>query len=174
MAQPILYLMMGHPGAGKTTAAQALHAVTGAVHLWVDHERRRKFSAPTYTHRENLSLYKQLNNHAEALLKKGESVIYDTNFSLYKDRQHLRERATANGAKTVVLWVSTLKEIARSRATDNAHLQGTRVLGNMAHETFERMSRNLEPPRPDEHAIELDGTQISKDYLKSRLPADLL
>lgn len=174
MSKPTLYLMLGYPGAGKTTAAKELHELTGAVHLWADHERRQKFSQPAYTHEENLELYKQLNSHAIQLLQSGKSVIFDTNFNYFKDRQNLRDLANKCGAQTIVLWVTTPKEVARTRATDNAHLQHTRVLGNMPAETFERMSRNLEAPRSDEKVVELDGTKISKDYLQQKIPAELL
>ena len=161
--------MLGYPGAGKTTTAKIIHSLTGAAHVWADHERRQKFDTPTYTHQENLNLYTQLNQQVDQLLASGNSVIFDTNFNFYKDRAHLRGIAARHHAKTIVVWVTTPKEIARARATDNAHLQTTRVLGNMPHETFDRMSRNLEEPHPDETVIELDGTKISEDYLREKL-----
>lgn len=161
--------MLGYPGAGKTTTAKIIHDITGAVHLWADHERRQKFGTPTYTHQENLTLYSQLNQEAQRLLASGKSVIFDTNFNFYKDRQHLRDIAKHQGAQTFIVWLTTPKQIARQRATDNAHVQHTRILGNIPLEAFERMSSNLEQPRADEPHIEVDGTRVSDGYMRELL-----
>src|SRR5436853_7687938 len=75
MSQPTLYLMLGYPGAGKTTAAKLIHELNGAVHLWGDHERRLNYPEPTYSHEETRALYDDLNYRAEQLLADGQSVI---------------------------------------------------------------------------------------------------
>lgn len=164
-----LYLMLGYPGSGKTTASKLLHELTGAEHLWADHERKHRFTHPTYTHQENLKLYAELNDVADQLLGEGKSVIFDTNFNFYKDRERLRRIAAKHGASSVVVWVVAPKELARDRATKDAHKQHTRVLGDMSAEHFERISRNLQPPRPDERLIKLDGTNLSVEAVKQAL-----
>jgi len=161
MHKPTLFLMLGFPGAGKTTVSKLIEEQTGAVHLWADHERRQRFGQPTHSHEENIKLYDELNNITDSLLAAGKSVIFDTNFNFYKDREHLREIAVKHGAQTILIWVRTPKELARERATKDAHLQHTRVLGNMQMEHFERISGNLEPPREGEHVVEFDGTHVT-------------
>lgn len=157
-----LFLMLGFPGAGKTTVSKMIEELTGAVHLWADHERRKRFGEPTYGHEENLKLYTDMNTMTDALLADGKNVIFDTAFNFYKDREHLRQIAAKHGAHTILIWVRTPKELARERATKDAHLQHTRMLGNMhPTEHFERLSNNLEPPREGEHVIEFDGTHVT-------------
>ncbi len=165
MAHPTLYLMLGYPGAGKTTTAKTIHELTGAVHLWADQIRRERFGTPTYNHEENLKLYEYLNELTAELLRAGQSVIFDTNFNFYKDRERLRQIAKQHGAEVQLLWVTTSKELARKRATDTAVGQHTRVLGNMHNNDFERMAGNLQPPLEDETYIEIDGTKVSNDYI---------
>ena len=75
--------MLGYPGAGKTTAAKVIHSLTGATHLWADHERRKLFATPNYSHAENIELYDKLNKTAAELLQQGKSVIFDTNFNFF-------------------------------------------------------------------------------------------
>ncbi|HZM64089.1 MAG TPA: AAA family ATPase, partial [Candidatus Saccharimonadales bacterium] len=101
----------------------------------------------------------------------GNNVIFDTNFNFYRDREHLREIAAKYGAHTIIIWVRTPKELARERATKDAHKQHTRVLGNMPVEHFERISSNLEPPREGEHVIEFDGTHVTSDMVADALAA---
>ncbi len=161
--------MLGYPGAGKTTTAKFIYTLTGAVHLWGDRERRQKFGNPTYAHRENLLLYNELNQVAENLLAQGKDVIFDTNFNFYKDRQNLRDIAKRHSARTVIMWLTTPKAVAKERATNNAHMQDTRVLGDMPVEAFERMSRNLDPPHKDELYVKVDGTKVTQESIKELL-----
>lgn len=169
MTKQVLYLMLGYPGSGKTTAAKTIHELSGAVHLWADNIRRERFGKPTYTHQENLALYDHLNELTAELLAAGNSVVFDTNFNFYKDRRKLAALAAEHGARSVVVWVRTPKDLARARATKDAHTQTTRVLGDIPLERFERISSNLQPPREDEACIELDGTKITQDYIRSTL-----
>ncbi len=162
--------MLGYPGAGKTTTAKIMHELTGAEHLWADHARREMYTNPTYSHKENLHLYKHLNSLTESLIKQGKSVIFDTNFNFYRDRQHLREIAGKHGADVQLVWVQAPKDIAKQRATIEAHLHAsTRVLGNMPQEHFERITSSLEPPHNDEQVIVIESAKITDEYVKQKL-----
>lgn len=164
-----LYLMLGYPGAGKTTTAQVIHELTGAVHLWADRERRDIYGAPTYSHEENLQLYEQLNREAEQLLRDGKSVIYDTNFKYARDRERLRRIAARTSTQTVLVWVVVPKEIAEQRATDGAGQQQTRILGDMPAATFNHLADHIETPDSSEYVVQLDGTRINPDYVRREL-----
>lgn len=162
-------MMVGYPGAGKTTVSKIIHELTGAVHLWADHERRQMFANPTHSHEENLKLYDHLNKVAEDLLAEGKSVIFDTNFNFFKDRDHMRNIASRQDAKCRLVWLTTPKETAKQRATLESHGKETRVFGNMLEQDFERMSRNLQPPRDNEKPIKIDGTSLTKEKVQKLL-----
>lgn len=76
MKSPVLYLMLGYPGAGKTTTAKTIHELTGAVHLWADKIRNERYPHPTHSHKENIELYDYLNELTAELLATGQSVIF--------------------------------------------------------------------------------------------------
>jgi predicted kinase len=164
-----LYMMVGYPGSGKTTASRIIHDLTGAEHIWADHERKSMFGAPTHSRTESRMLYERLNAQADDLLKEGKSVIFDTNFNFYKDREYMRRIAAKNNAKTMLVWIQTPKEVAFARASIDVHKQATRVLGDIPKAEFDRMTHNLQPPQEDEHPVILDGTQITPQYVREKL-----
>jgi predicted kinase len=161
--------MVGYPGSGKTTISNYIHELTGAVHLWADHERNKMFPNPTHNHDENIELYKRLNQETKRLLQEGKSVIFDTNFNFYRDRKRLKHIAATEGANTVVVWITTPKDLAMRRAVEQSDGQQTRVWGNMPLEQFERIASNLQEPLSEEHAITIDGTNVTKEYIAHQL-----
>jgi predicted kinase len=169
MQIPTLYLLVGYPGAGKTTVSKIIAQATGAMHIWADHERHKMFQTPTHSALESQQLYTHLNTQAASLLAAGKSVVFDTNFNFFKDREHLRRIALKNGARTVLIWVTTPKELARERSVEHSHEQETRIWGNMPLSDFLRISRHLQPPRPEEQPVKIDGTHIDPEAVRQQL-----
>jgi predicted kinase len=167
--KPTLYLFLGYPGAGKTTTARMIKQKTGAELLWADFERRKMFGDPEHSALENDALYAYLNNLTTELLHVGKSVIFDTNFNFFHDREHLRNIAKMAGADTKVIWITTPKEVAHKRAVHESEDKETRLYGNMSEEDFERIASHLEEPHESEHAITIDGCNLSENQLFDKL-----
>lgn len=179
--QPTLYIMLGYPGAGKTTVANLLHEITGATHLWEDKVRLEKFPHLTvvsegdssFPTEQNNELHSYLNDLTSTLLAQGKSVIYDTSFNRYTDRERMYRIADQNGARTALLWIQVDRDIARERATKNTKQQETRILasalGDMDEQTFERLSNKLEPPHADERPIVINGLHVTPEIIKNAL-----
>jgi predicted kinase len=155
--QPTLYLMLGFPGAGKTTISRTIAQQTGAVHVWADHERRAMFKEPSHSKSESDELYAALNATTDQLLGEGKSVIFDTSFNHYTDREYLRQIAAKHHAKTVLVWVTTPRAAAKVRALDSSHAAHNTYTKPMTTEEFDGIADHLEPPHVDEHAVEIDG-----------------
>ncbi len=168
MAKPQLYLLVGYPGSGKTTVSKIINQLTGATHIWTDWERRSMFEQPTHSATENSQLYDYLNTMAAQLLSEGKSVIFDTNFNFFKDRQHLRDIAAANGAETVVIWMTTSKTLAKKRAVQMATARNGYLAG-MTSEQFDRIAGHLQPPAKNEKVIKIDGVKLDSSQVKRLL-----
>jgi predicted kinase len=165
---PKLYLLIGYPGAGKTTVSKVLAKATGAKHLWADFERHKLFHSPTHSEDESNELYEKLNASADYLLGRGKSVVFDTNFNFYKDRQKLRSIALKNNAEAIVIWVKTPENVAKERAV-KAHSSRNLYDMNMSEEQFNSIVSKLEEPKENEDYIELDDTNLSKQAIIAKL-----
>lgn len=168
MTRPTLYLLIGYPGAGKTTVSKIVAEATGATHLWADLERHKLFPSPTHSKEESYELYEKLNAMASNLLANGKSVVFDTNFNYLNDREKLRDIAKKNNAKTITIWVKTPKNLAKDRAVE-AHESRNLYDINMSLERFNSIVSKLEPPTNDEAAIVLDGTNLTKKDIYTSL-----
>jgi len=166
--QKYLYLFIGYPGAGKTTIAKTLAEYSGAKHLWADVERHKLFPNPTHSKKESDELYDMLNYSTGYLLQQNKSVIFDTNFNYYSDREKVRKIADKYNAKTIVIWLTTPKDIAYKRSVESHESRNLYEI-NMTKDQFDSIVKKLEPPKDDETVIKIDGTKISVAEIKKKL-----
>lgn len=164
-----LYLMMGLPGAGKTTAAGIIAELTGAVHLSSDQARVMLWPEPDFSEEEHQALYEYLNEQTEKLLKSGKSVVYDANLNRYEHRQEKYDLAHRLEVETVLCWVKTPREIAKTRRIEETAHHHLVKPGENAGEMFERIAHLIEEPHENEPYIEIDGTKITPEHIKTQL-----
>lgn len=166
--KPTLYLMMGLPGSGKTTAAKALEHITGATRLSSDEVRVSMWATPTFSEAEHTALYEFLNVKTQDLLQSGKSVIYDANLNRKEHREEKYALGKKLGMKCVLIWVKTKSELARQRRIEDTEHQHLVPTNESAGAMFDRVAAVIEEPS-DEPYIELDGTKITSDYVTSKL-----
>lgn len=168
MTQPILFMMFGYPGAGKTTTAKVIEKVTGATRLSSDELRLELFPSPTYAQEEHDAVYAELNKRAEELLNGGKSVIYDANLNRYQHRLEKYELAGRTHAKPVLFWIQAPRELARERAVMRGHHH--LVPKDETFETmFDRVTGVIEEPQEDEPVYTIDGTNLDENAISEIL-----
>lgn len=116
--KPILILLYGFPGSGKTHFANNIadHLEVAAVHS--DRIRNELFEKPRYDAQEN-SIVKHLMNYmSEEFLNAGVSVVYDMNAMRKAQRHELREMARKKRAKTILVWFQVDADTAFQRLSN--------------------------------------------------------
>lgn len=167
--KPTLYLMMGLPGAGKTTVAKIIEKTTGAVRLSSDEARLMLWPDPDFSQEEHDALYEYLDDQTKHLLETGKSVIYDANLNRYMHREEKYRLAKECGAAVALLWIDTLKSTAKHRRLEaiehHALVPPNEDPGSM----FERIADLIEAPREGEACVKLDGNDMTLESVKTAL-----
>lgn len=164
-----LYIFVGAPGSGKTTAAQIIAKRTGAEHIWVDHERAAKYHPPTHSDTESQELYDYLNEKAETMLKTGQSVVFDTNFNRLADRELMRQIVSRAGAELKIVHLTTTKDLSKNRSSRPEHARKNGMPLPMQSDTFANITSHYQTLQPNEYFVEIDGTDIDADELMNKL-----
>jgi len=154
-AQPIVYILYGFIGAGKTTFAKKLEETTGAVRITKDEWLIRLIgNDPTIEGYEDYdhNMIELSRDFAFQLAGKGLDVILDEGFWAKEQRDEMRRRTEAAGAKAVVYFLDTPVGTMRERVA--------RRNKNSANDSF-RISEELldaylaywQPPGEDEDVV---------------------
>jgi len=153
-AAATLLLMVGLPGAGKTTRAKELAAAYRALRLTPDEWMIALFGRPQPDGKRDV-LEGLLISAALQALRLGTSVVLDFGLWGRDERSALRWLARSAGAACQVVYLPVAKDVQRARI---AHRQAT-----APHQTFLMTEADLDRWRgqfqvPD--AAELDGGTI--------------
>jgi len=124
---PILIVMHGLSGSGKSWLSSQLVSTTSAVRVRSDIERKRLFSleeasdsgSPVargiYSEPANESVYRQILDLAATILRAGHDVILDAAFLMSSERGSAREIAAECGARFVIVHADAPQSVLRDR-----------------------------------------------------------
>ncbi len=164
--KPTLHLLVGLPGSGKTTLANAIEKLSGAVRLSSDEYRLMLFPRPTFSQMEHDLLYAILDANVAILLQSGRDVIYDANLNRYQHRAEKYRLSDTYNASVKLWWLTTPDELSRQRRLDDQN----HVLipeGDTPEQLFERVSGVFEAPHKDEQPVCIDGSHLVDEGLES-------
>ena len=147
MTKPSLFLVIGLPGAGKTTRAIAITESTGAVRLCPD-EWLVAMGVSLVDFEFRIRLQNHMILHCETLLRAGVSVVVEFGSWSRTERESIRQTAVRTGAVAELHFVDApLPELVRrvrERGGPDADVLADRILL--------KESGGFERPTPDEAA----------------------
>ena len=153
--RPIVYLICGFIGAGKTTFAKKLEEKTGAVRITKDEWSICLIgNDPTIDGYEewDTKIIELSRDVAFQLAEKGIDVIIDEGFWAKEERDELRRKIDAIGAKAVMYYVDTPIETIRDRVVErNNNL--TKDSFKISRELLDNYLMYWRPPSEDEDYI---------------------
>lgn len=151
----IVYLICGFIGAGKTTFAKKLEEKTGAVRVTKDEWSIRFIgNDPTIDGYEEWDhkICGLSRDIAFQLAEKGIDVIIDEGFWEKAQRDEMRRRTDAIGAKTVMYYVETPIETIRERVVRRNNTL-TKDSFQISREMLDTYLMYWQPPGKDEDYI---------------------
>ncbi len=161
-SQPLLVVVAGLPGTGKTTLARPVGAAISAQVISADEVRKRSAGLgpgvhPTsdidsglYSSEMNRRVYRSLMERAGRALQLGRSIVLDGTFRRPDDREAVRALAIAHGARLLMVECQAPDEIVEERL--RGRVLNPDTWSDATVETFHAHRRQYEPPAGLERA----------------------
>lgn len=112
---PVLAVVCGLPGVGKSTVSRAIADRLPATVLRTDVIRKELFADPQYTTAESVAVYDTLLTRAFDHLDVGESVVLDATFKTSERRIQARDLAAQVGARFRLVYVACDEAVLERR-----------------------------------------------------------
>lgn len=153
---PHLIIMVGIPGAGKTTFAEKFAKTFAAPFINSGLITQLAETSPEIA--QQISLH-QLTE----VLKTGKTVIYEGITTTKTSRQDLKKLANDSGYIPLLVWVQTETNEAKRRSTNRRHKQP------LSPEEFDRLVRQFKSPTQNEELVVISGKHTYTSQLKTVL-----
>jgi predicted kinase len=152
--KPLLILLYGYPGAGKTYFARQLSENVQAAHIHSEKIRGELFERPHYDKEENDVITQLMDYMTGEFLNAGLSVVYDGSSLRLSQRRALRDMARKYHAQPVLVWLQIDTESAFGRTQNRDRRRSDdKYAGPNDRATFERIAGSMQNPQNEEYIV---------------------
>jgi predicted kinase len=156
--KPILVLLYGFPGSGKTYFSRQFCEEVQAAHLEEDRIRYELFEKPRFTKQENFALSRIMEYMTSEFLTAGVSVVYDMNAMRLSQRRMLRELARKRKIEVLFIWFQLDADTAflRNFKRDRRKLDDRFAAGYNV-DQFKELASHMQQPDLTEDFLVVSG-----------------
>jgi len=139
---PVLVLVSGLPGTGKTHFSKELSKILPFVTLESDVLRRVLNKNPDHSKPESKRLFSAIHSLCERLLSEGSSVIADATNLTEKHRQHFYGIADRAGRKLIIVYTEAPSALVKERLDNRAKEAGNNSDADW--KIYQRMKKSVD------------------------------
>lgn len=154
LAKPVLIVVSGLPGTGKTFFSERLADLFPCAILETDFLRRLLFGRPAYTAQESARLFDACHRLIEDLLSQGIPVILDATNLVESHRMRLYNIADRADAKIVLVRVEAPVETVRQRLLARASVADGEAHSDADWSVYKKMRPSAEPIGRAHYAVD--------------------
>ena len=142
VAEPVLVVVSGLPGTGKSYFCKRLAERLPAIILESDALRKILFPQPDYSQAESARLFKTIRLLVERFLRRGSSIILDATNLSERYREYFYSIAERLDVKLVLVSVEAPPLLVKERLA--ARLKNQREKSDAGWEIYQKMSHSVE------------------------------
>lgn len=156
--KPVMILLYGFPGSGKTYFARNLSEEMECAVVHSDRIRHELFEEPRFDDQEDSIIRHLMRYMSEEFLSAGVSVVYDTNAMRKSQRHELRELARKKNAKTVLVWFQVDADTCFNRLrTRDRRTSDDKFAADYTVTEFRQYSAAMQQPSVTEDYVVVSG-----------------
>ncbi len=145
-ANPVLIMLTGLPGTGKSHLAQRLAEVLPFAIIESDRVRKILFPECQYSGEESQWVHRTCHAVMDKLLEKGVRVIYDATNLHERHREQVYRLADGKEIRLIIVKVVTPQEVAADRLQSRHEApQDDRDISDADGGVYQRMARRVDP-----------------------------
>jgi len=143
-ARPVIILVSGLPGTGKSYFCRRLAERLPFIILESDALRKKMFPRPSYTAAESVSLFRVIHYLIEELLQKGVSLILDATNLVERHRKTIYNIAERAHARVILIRVAAPPELVQKRLQSRKKQPGTSDYSDADWAVYQKMKATAE------------------------------
>ncbi len=158
LARPLIIMIIGLPGAGKSYFAERFSDTFSAPLVSTDKIQFELFDPPKFTPAEQGLVTRLTERQLAELVKTRSSILVDGICNSRKERLQLERFAAAHNYGTLLVWVQTDEPAAKTRATTrNNKRPGDQYNTRLSAEQFASIAKQLDQPVKQEDYVVISG-----------------
>ncbi len=138
-ARPVIVIVFGLPGSGKSYFATRLASALGARYVSSDELRRQMFATRTYSDDERTRVYAAMLSLMRDSVARREAVVLDATFGKAAWRRMFEDAAAASGHRITYIEIIAREPLIRER------LRAPRLTSEADFAVYEHLKEGMEP-----------------------------